>query len=265
MKKLFVSLITLCVIVTLASCAKSGGADTSLSDIKAKGKFVVGLDDAFPPMGFKDAKGEIVGFDIDLAKAVAAKMGIAVEFKPVAWDGIIFSLNKGDIDVIWNGLTITDERKKQIAFSVPYLDNRQIIMVKAASAFQTKADLKTKIAGHQLGSSSEAALKGDAAFASSLKDVRKYQDNQQALMDLSAGRIDAVVVDEIVGRYAMAKKPGEYRVLAETLGNELYGIGFRMKDESFRAELGKALAAVIADGTADAIAKQWFGEAIIKK
>jgi ABC-type amino acid transport substrate-binding protein len=113
--------------------SSNASIDGDLNGIKQKGKLVVGLDDSFPPMGFRDEKGEIVGFDIDLAKEAAKRLGVQVEFKPVDWDGVLLSLKNKDIDVIWNGLTITEERKKQITFSNVYLKNRQIIVVKKSS------------------------------------------------------------------------------------------------------------------------------------
>ncbi|HOV63007.1 MAG TPA: amino acid ABC transporter substrate-binding protein, partial [Spirochaetia bacterium] len=239
---------------------KSETADTSLAKIKEKGNFVLGLDDSFPPMGFRDDSGNIVGFDIDLAKEAAKRMGVDVVLKPVDWDGVLLSLKKGDIDVIWNGLTITESRKEQIAFSKPYLENRQIIVVKGDSSIQKKADLAGKTVGLQMGSSSEEALASDATTASSLKEVRKYSNNVEALLDLAAGRIDAVVVDEIVGRYYIAKKPGEYKVLSENFGTESYGVGIRKEDVSFRTELDRVLDEMKKDGTADEISRNWFGE-----
>jgi len=252
--------------VLFSGCGAKTGSDKSLDQIKTKGFFIVGLDDAFPPMGFREkGSDEIVGFDIDLAKKAAEKLGVKVIFKPVAWDGVILSLNKGDIDVIWNGLTITPEREKQISFSKAYLNNNQIIVVKAASSVKGKADLKGKTVGLQLGSSSETALNADQATAKGLKEIKKYSDNQLALLDLEAGRIDAVVVDEIVGRYNIAKKPNTYRVLADNFGTEMYGVGFRKNDLSFLKALDAAMDEMKKDGSADAVSKKWFGEAIIRK
>lgn len=249
-------------------CIGSGLAlagDDSLERIKEKGKFIVGLDDNFPPMGFRDEKGDIVGFDIDLAKEAARKMGVEVEFKPVEWDGVIFSLKNGTIDVIWNGLTITEERAKQIAFTKPYLDNKQIIVVKKDSDINSKADLAGKTVGLQLGSSSQSALNSEPDVVESLKEVRTYPNNTEALMDLQIGRIDAVVVDEIVGRYYISKKPGVYRILGEDFGKESYGVGVRKEDTSFLAELNKILDEMKADGTAKEISEKWFGDDIVKR
>ncbi len=252
--------------IFLSGCgqAKQSG-DNSWNDIKQKGEFVVGLDDSFPPMGFKDDKGEVVGFDIDLAKEAAKRMGVKVVFKPVQWDGIILSLNNKDIDVIWNGLTITDKRKEQIAFSKVYLQNKQIIVVRNDSQISSKKDLSGKVVGLQLGSSSEAALSADTNTSKSLKEVKKYSDNTEALMDLKQGRLDAVVVDEVVGRYYLSKKSGIYKTLNDDFGKEDYGVGIRKTDSSFKEELDKALDSMKADGTADKISQKWFGKNIIAK
>lgn len=240
-------------------------ADNSLSEIKQKGQFIVGLDDSFPPMGFKNDKGEIVGFDIDMATEAAKRMGVKAVFKPVQWDGVLLSLNNKDIDVIWNGLTITDERKQKIDFSKVYLQNKQIIVVKNDSTISGKKDLSGKTVGLQLGSSSEKALADDKDTSSKVKEVKKYSDNTEALMDLSQGRIDAVVVDEVVGRYYMSKKPGIYKVLDEDFGKEDYGVGIRKTDKSFKEELDKTLDAMKADGTANKISQKWFGKDIVTK
>jgi len=267
-KKIFLSLLTFAMVSSaiLTGCGKKATTDQSLEQIKKKGFFVVGLDDEFPPMGFRGKKAdEIVGFDIDLAKAVANKLGVKVKFNPVSWDGIIFSLNKGDIDVIWNGLTITPERKEKIAFTSAYLNNRQIIMVYKGSKIKTKADLKGKTVGLQLGSSSEKALNTATSIAKTLKEVKKYENNTLALMDLAAKRTDAVVVDEIVGRWIMSKRPGVYTVLKDDFGREEYGVGMRKNDASFTRALNAALTDVKNSKTGVNISKKWFSADILKK
>lgn len=252
--------------VLISGCGKKEQAtDNSWKEIQQKGKFVLGLDDSFPPMGFKDDKGQIVGFDIDMAQEAAKRMGVKVELKPVQWDGVLLSLNNKDIDVIWNGLTITDKRKQQIAFSKVYLQNKQIIVTNNDSNIKTKKDLAGKKVGLQLGSSSETALNADSTTTKSIKEIKKYSNNTEALMDLKTGRIDAVVVDEVVGRYYISKKPGQYKVADEDFGKEDYGVGIRKSDVSFKNELDKTLDAMKADGTADKISQKWFGKDIIAK
>ncbi|GCD11154.1 amino acid ABC transporter substrate-binding protein [Clostridium tagluense] len=249
----------------LTACGSTPSADNSLSDIKQKKELIIGLDDNFPPMGFRDKSGEIVGFDIDMAKEVGKRMGVKVTFKPVEWDGIILSLNNKDIDAIWNGLTITDKRKQQIAFSKVYLQNKQIIIVKNKSKVSSKVDLKDKIVGLQMGSSSETALSSNSQLSSSLKEVKKYSNNTEALLDLNADRIDAVIVDEVVGRYYTNLKPGDYKVLNENLGVEDYGVGMRKADAKLTSEIDKLIGEIKSDGTANSISQKWFGKDIINK
>ena len=231
----------------------------------AAAAIVVGLDDHFPPMGFRDEKNEIVGFDIDLAKEAAKRLGVQVTFKPIDWSAKEAELSGKRIDVLWNGLTITEERKANILFTKPYLENRQIVVVTEKSPIKTKAELKGKVVGVQDGSSAVDAVNKDAEAAKSLKELKKFSDNVTALMDLSAGRLDAIVVDEIVGRYYVAKKPGEYRVLEENFGTEDFGVGTRKDDAELMGKIDKALDDMKADGTAATISTKWFGKDILKK
>lgn len=227
-------------------------------------KIIIGLDDNFPPMGFRDDKNQLVGFDIDMAKEAAKRVGAEVEFKPIDWNAKEAELNGKRVDALWNGLTITEDRKKNIAFTSPYLENRQIIIVTSKSGIAKKADLAGKVVGVQDGSSAVDAITKDEATAKSLKELKKFGDNVTALMDLSVGRLDAIVVDEVVGRYYTTKKPGEYKVLEENFGTEEYGVGTRKDDTELLGKLEKALADMKQDGTAAKISTQWFGSNIVK-
>ena len=226
---------------------------------------VIGLDDHFPPMGFRDDKNEIVGFDIDLAREAGKRLGLEVTFKPIDWSAKEAELSGKRIDVLWNGLTITEERKANILFTKPYLENRQIVVVIEKSPIKAKAELAGKIVGVQDGSSAVDAVNKDAEAAKSIKELKKFSDNVTALMDLSAGRLDAIVMDEVVGRYYTSKKPGEYRVLDEHFGTEDYGVGVRKDDTGLMGKIDKALDDMKADGTAATISTKWFGKDILKK
>jgi polar amino acid transport system substrate-binding protein len=253
-KKLIALAIAAVVALTLlAGCGTAG-----------QKKIVVGLDDHFPPMGFRDDKNNIVGFDIDMAKEAAKRLGMEVEFKPIDWNSKEAELNGKRIDVLWNGLTITEKRKQNILFTNAYMENKQIIVVAANSPLKTKADLAGKTVGVQDGSSSIEAVEKEATVAKSFKELKKYPDNVAALMDLKAGRIDALVVDEIVGRYYIAKKAGEYVVLGDNFGSEEYGVGLRKDDKDLQAKLQKALDDMKKDGTSAKISQQWFGTNIVK-
>ncbi|WZL74397.1 amino acid ABC transporter substrate-binding protein [Clostridiaceae bacterium 35-E11] len=269
-KKIMLLLIGIMMLsILMAGCGTKEVAteaeDQSLKEIQDKGNFILGLDDSFPPMGFRDEKGDIVGFDIDLAKEVAKRMGVELKLQPIDWDGKVLSLNNKDIDVIWNGLTITEERKQEITFSDVYLANRQIIVVQNDSDLKTKKDLADKVVAVQLGSSGEDALNADTETVNTVKEVRKFSNYTEALLDLKAGRVDAVVVDEVVGRYYIGKRPGEYKVAEEDFGKETYGIGFRKNDIAFRDEVNKILNEMKEDGTTKAISEKWFGEDIVSK
>ena len=225
---------------------------------------VVGLDDNFPPMGFKDEKNELVGFDIDMAKEAAKRLGLEVEFKPIDWSAKEAELSGKRVDALWNGLTITEERKANILFTKPYLENRQIVVVTEKSDIKAKADLAGKVVGAQEGSSAVDAIKKEEAVFKSFKELKTFGDNVTALMDLTTGRLEAVVVDEVVGRYYVAKKPDQYAVLADNFGTEEYGVGVRKDDTELHGKLDKALADMKQDGSAAKIAEQWFGKNIIK-
>jgi polar amino acid transport system substrate-binding protein len=247
------------------SCSKKevSSKDTSLEYVMEKGTLVLGLDDSFPPMGFRGDDGEITGFDIDLAKEVCKRMNLELKIQPIDWDAKILDLNSKDIDVIWNGLSISPERSESISFSKPYIANKQIIIVRSGSGIDTKSDLAGKEVGIQLGSTAEDAINKEPDVVNSFSKLSKYQDNVQALMDLSAGGIDAVVVDEILGRYYIADKTDTYAVATDYFSEENYGIGFRKGENAFVAAVDKTIDEMVADGTAADISKKWFGEDIL--
>ena len=262
MKKFLALMLTL--VVASAFIAGCGG-EKSAPKKEAPKKIVVGLDDNFPPMGFKNEKNEIVGFDIDMAKEVAKRLNRPVEFKPIDWSSKEAELKSGRIDVIWNGLNITDERKKNMAFSKPYMECKQLIFVKAGSPIKGQADLAGKIVGMQSASTAEINLENDKAFAKTLKEVKKYPDCIVALMDLEAGRVDAIITDEIVGRYYMGKKPGKFVALEQPVGPiGDFGVGFRLDDKTLLNDIQKVLDEMKKDGTSAKISEQWFGADILK-
>jgi polar amino acid transport system substrate-binding protein len=266
MKKIasiFTLLLLAAVIFASGAQESASGEDNSLKYIMEKGNLVLGLDDSFPPMGFRDENGEIAGFDIDLAKEVCARLGVELKLQPIDWDAKILDLNSKDIDVIWNGLSINEERKAKIDFSKPYIANKQIVIVQAGATINLKSDLAGMKVGIQLGSSAQDAVNSEKAVADSFDELVKYQDNVQALMDLSTGRINAVVVDEILGRYYVSGKPGVYDVADDYFTEEEYGIGFRKGDTAFVSAVDKVIDQMVADGTAAEISKKWFAEDIL--
>mgnify|MGYP000869306215 FL=1 len=259
-KTLIVVIAALIALTVLSGCGKKTAADTSWEDVKSKGYFIVGLDDSFPPMGFRDEKNEIVGFDIDFAKEAAKRMGVEARFQPVVWDFIGQELNGKKVDLIWNGCTITEDRRKVFDFTDPYMDNKQVVVTKADSTIQTLDDLAGKKVGIQGGSSANIALDNHPEVKNSLAKLNEYSDNAKALTDLEIGRLDAVIVDVCVfGHYRMIK-PDSFRMLDQDLGSENFGVGVRKSDVAFRAELQKAMDSMMEDGAAQKIADKWFGK-----
>ena len=180
--------------------------DTSLEDLKSRGELILGLDDSFPPMGFRDEENNIVGFDIDLATEVCSRLGVELKIQPIDWDSKELELSSGRIDCIWNGMSVTDERLDAMFMAKPYVANTQVIIVPEGSDIQTKADLAGKKVGLQKGSSSLDALMKDEATYNAIgeENITQLAENVTVFMDLKAGRIDAFIVDEIVGRYIIA-------------------------------------------------------------
>lgn len=258
--------LVLAVAVLFSQCSRDKTGDRSLIQIKSRGYFIAGINEDFPPMCFRSKDdNELTGFDIDLAQEVAKRLGVKVQFRSVSWDEIITSLNKGDIDTIWTGLTVSDERENLISFSRPYLKNKQVIILLQDSPINNLNMLKDKKAGVQNGSSSDISLNGYVKLVKRLKEVKKYQTNSQALADLSAGKIDAVVIDEITGRWNMAKKPGVFRILNDEIEKTPYSVGVRKNDYTFKETLDKVLDLIKNDTDGENISKKWFGENIFIK
>jgi len=230
----------------------------------SEGKFVLGLDASFPPMGYTEANGDIVGYDIDLAKEVAKRLNLKFTAKPINWEAKEMELSTGNIDCIWNGFTMTDERVAAMSFSKAYLNNDQVLVVRADSGIKTLADAAGKIVGCQAGSSAEDAINDNAAFAASLKKLVMYEENLTALTDLEVGGVDAVVMDSVVANYTIKTGNKPFVVVNESLAKEAYGIGFR-KDEAgakLRDDVQKTLEEMAKDGTVAAISTKWFGSDI---
>lgn len=232
--------------------------DKSLENVKANGKFILGLDDSFPPMGFRDENNEIVGFDIDCAKEVASRMGVELVIQPIAWDSKQMELDSGNIDCIWNGMSINEERKEAMNLSDPYLKNDMVFVVLGSSDYQSQADLEGKNVAVQNGSSAQEILEA-SDFAAKAGSIAGYDDNVTAFMDLDANGVDAVFLDSVVANYFITEKQKDYRVLSDVLYEEEYAIGFRKGDQALRDEVQNTLNDMKADGKLGEISTKWFG------
>jgi polar amino acid transport system substrate-binding protein len=186
-------------------------------------------------------------------------MGVELVLQPIDWAAKEQELNTKQIDCIWNGFTITEERKNNLLFTPPYLKNAQVIVVKTNSPIQTLKDLAGKTAGTQAGSASVEALDGAPEFKNSLANIVEYKDFLTALMDLDVSMTDAVVIDLLVANDSINRSGKSFRILKENLGEEEFGIGFRKGDKALADKVWEILLDMAKDGTVAKIATQWLG------
>lgn len=275
MKRTLASILAVVTLATLvlAGCGSASKTETTAAKDDSKTaatvssdgstKFTVGFDAEFPPYGYKDKKtGEYTGFDLELAEEVCKRLGWTLEKKPIDWDSKDMELNSGTISCIWNGFTING-REKDYTWSVPYIDNKQVIIVKKDSKIKSLDDLKGKTVAVQTDSSALAAFTGDDAtkenkkLAASFKDLKQIADYNTALMNLESGAVDAVGMDNGVANYNLAKSPDKYRVLEDIISKEQYGIGFKKGNTALKDIVEKILLEMYKDGTVEKIAKKY--------
>ena len=287
MKKVLAALMALALAATCAACGNNGGSsstggedsngsssaaatdDQSWEKVESAGTLVLGLDDAFPPMGYKDTEtGDIIGFDIDIDKEVCSRLGIELKLQPIDWNNKQSELENGNVDCLWNGFSKTPERDEQFNLSIPYMKNEQIILVKTDSDYQTLEDLAGKTIGVQADSSAESALEAEEnkEFKDSLGEIVKIEDYAMAVLEIQNGTIDAISIDEVVARFYLNNDPDAYRILSDGDGNALslatedYVIGFRKSDNALKEKVEEALREMSSDGTMKTISEKWFGE-----
>lgn len=268
MKKIVSIMLAAAIAVSCAACGSKTqtavATDESWNKVQKAGKLVLGLDNAFPPMGFIDTKtGELVGFDIDVAKEACKRLKIELKTQPIDWDNKTAELNNGNVDCLWNGFSKTPERDAQFNLGIPYMKNEQIILIKADAAYKSLADLTGKTIGVQADSSAEVALNSNAAFKKSLKSVVQIDSYTKAVLELQNGTIDAIAIDEVVARYYLTNNPGAYKMLQDSgknasLASEDYVVGFRKADNALKVKIEGALKEMAADGTLAKISKTWF-------
>ena len=231
MKKMMALLITGCMLAaTLVGCgakketaAEVPAVESDMAYVKDKGVLVVGITD-FAPMDYKDDSGEWIGFDADMAKGFAEKLGVEVEFVEIDWDNKILELDGKTIDCVWNGMTLTDEVKAAMDCSNAYCNNAQVVIVPAEKAadYQTVESLEGLSFAVEAGSAGEKEV---TALGLSCTPVKAQSD---ALMEVAAGTSDAAVIDSLMAAAMVGEGTG-YADLTYTVGlnSEEYGVGFR--------------------------------------
>ena len=252
--------------VLLAACGKKDAppapAAAPVASAPAQAKvYVVGTDAAYAPFESQNEKGEIVGFDIDVLKAVAAKAGIEVKFVNTPWEGIFNALAQGDRDIVVSAVTITDERKGTMDFTQPYFDAQQLIAVRQDSKVAKFADLKKLKVGVQTGTTGDEAvtkLMGKTSTA-----IKRFESTPLALKELEAGGVDAVVADNGVVIHYVANNPGgKFKTVADKdFVPEQYGIAVKKGNAELLAKLDQGLAGIKSDGSYAQIYGKYFGAA----
>ncbi len=250
----------------LAACGKKeeapAPAPVAAAPAPAPAKvYVVGTDAAYAPFESQNEKGEIVGFDIEVVQAVAAKAGFEVKFVNTPWEGIFNTLQQGDRDMIVSAVTITDERKQTMDFSDPYFDAAQLIAVKETSKVAKFADLKKLKVGVQTGTTGDEAV--TKLLGKTSTNIKRFESTPLALKELEAGGVDAVVADNGVVAHYVANNPGgKFKTVSDTeFVPEQYGIAIKKGNTELQAKVNQGLAAIKADGTYAQIYAKYFGGA----
>lgn len=265
MKKIIAGILSVSLVFIISGCGtdtieKGNANDGSLQKVIDSGQLVIGLDEGFPPMGFKDDNGNITGFDIDVAAEVCNRLGVKLVTKGINWDTKEEYLNSGDIDCIWNGMSITPERAQNMNLSEPYMKNELIFVVMGNSDVKGVHDLGGKTIGVQAGASAQEALESSEMYPD-LK-VELFEDNITLLEKLEQGEVDVALVDSVVAYYSIFLSDKQFFVLPESLDEEQYAIGFRKNDTELRDKVCEIISQMKEDGTLGDISKKWFGSDI---
>lgn len=223
--------------------------------------YVVGTDAAYPPFESENPQKEIVGFDIDVVKAVAQKAGIEVKFVNTPWEGIFNTLGSGDRDLLVSAITINDERKQTMDFSDPYFDAYQLIAVKGTSKVSKFDDLKKLKVGVQTGTTGDEVV--TKLQGKNSTNIKRFESTPLALKELEAGGVDAVVADNgVVINYVANNAGSKFKTVSDkSFQPEQYGIAVKKGNADLLGKINKGLADIKADGTYDKIYAQYFGAA----
>lgn len=274
-KKIWALMLALVMVLSTLMLAGCGGTGeegegdaaaelTGWEYIQDKGELVVGLDDTFAPMGFRDESNNLVGFDVDMANAVGEILGVTITFQPIDWDSKELELNSKRIDVIWNGLSVTPERMENMSMSKMYLNNSNILMTfNPEVVIDKEEDLANYKIGTQADSSALHVMQSSDKFDLYAENVSEYRTFDEAILDMQAGRVDCIVVDQVLGEYKNSKMDEKMTVCNFNFGDDFFAIGARKADTTLTDKLNESLQQLIDDGTAAEISNKWFGKDIV--
>ena len=254
-------------VMTLAGCTQlaSNPKVDNWDKYQQQKSITVGFDNTFVPMGFEEKNGNYAGFDIELAKYVSKKLGITVHFQPIDWDMKETELQNGTIDAIWNGYSATDERREKVAFTIPYMQNTQILVVKKTSGIHSVEDMTGKVLGAQNGSSGMLDFEEHPEVLKNRvkgEDADQYQSVNEAIIDLKNDRIDALLIDRVYADYYLTTEgiTDEYDTIPSGFESESFAVGVRPADKKLLEALNKAFKELYQEGIFQQISQKWFGE-----
>lgn len=243
---------------TAAETDTASGEDNSLQKVLDSGKFILGLDATFKPMGFTDENDQIVGFDIDVAQEVCKRLGVELVKQPIDWDTKEADLDAGKIDCIWNGMSINASRQEVMNLSEAYMENAMVFVVANGSAIASQADLDGKTVAVQSGSTAQDILRESGLNVAETA----LATNVECLQQLELNLVDTVFMDSVVANYEIKESGKDYVILPDGLEEEEYAIGFRKNDCALRDKVQSILSEMKADGTLGEISTNWFGSDI---
>ena len=254
-------------VMTLAGCTQlaSNPKVDNWDKYQQQKSITVGFDNTFVPMGFEEKNGNYAGFDIELAKYVSKKLGITVHFQPIDWDMKETELQNGTIDAIWNGYSATDERRVKVAFTIPYMQNTQVLVVKKTSNIHSVEDMTGKVLGAQNGSSGMLDFEEHPeVLKNRVKggDADQYQSVNEAIIDLKNDRIDALLIDRVYADYYLTTEgiADDYDTIPSGFESESFAVGVRPADKKLLEALNEAFKELYQEGVFQQISQKWFGE-----
>ena len=254
-------------VMSLAGCTQLASNPTvdNWDKYQQQKSITVGFDNTFVPMGFEEKNGDYAGFDIELAQYVSKKLGITVHFQPIDWDMKETELQNGTIDAIWNGYSATDERREKVAFTIPYMQNTQILVVKKTSGIHSVKDMTGKVLGAQNGSSGMLDFEEHPeVLKNRVKggDADQYQSVNEAIIDLKNDRIDALLIDRVYADYYLTTEgiADEYDTIPSGFESESFAVGVRPADKKLLEALNQAFKELYQEGIFQQISQKWFGE-----
>ncbi len=247
-----------------ADSDEADGDQAAVDDQEQSGDkktFTVGFDAEYPPYGYMDENGEYTGFDLELAQAVCELEGWELVKKPISWDAKDMELESGAVDCLWNGFTMNG-REGEYTFSVPYVDNSQVIVVAENSGIETLADLAGKTVGVQAASAALTLLESDEeggqkALADTFASLNQFADYNTAFTELQAGALDALAIDVGVANYQLKTRGEGYKILDEALNTEQYAVAFKLGNEELRDIVDADLEKLTQDGTVAELAEKY--------